>query len=203
MTTEWSFNKSKLKNKIQKIIADSKSNNIENLFSEKTFADVPTGTYYFYIDNYEIGLTWLWANIAELFDYLQAIITTSEDLLFTIDYKGSCSYILTLQKDNNNIELLFLDRIEPKCRNNQNRYSDNSLKKTIVIKHLAISKIELIKQFNEEFKTIYNENKYYLSQEYKDKCEREKAIVCQEYVLETFAKFIPIFDEYVKTQGEL
>ena len=203
MTTEWSFNKSKLKNKIQKIIADSKPNNIEILFSKKTFADVPTGTYYFYIDNYEIGFTWLWANIAELFDYLQAIITTSEDLLFTIDYKGSCSYILTLQKDNNNIELLFLDRIEPKCRNNQNRYSDNSLKKTIVIKHLTISKIELIKQFNEEFKTIYNENKYYLSQEYKDKCEREKAIVCQEYVLETFAKFIPIFDEYVKAQGEL
>lgn len=66
------------------------------------------------------------------------------------------------------------------------------------MKDIVISKYGLIKQFNTEFKQIYEENKYFLSDEYKQKCVKENTCVCQEYVLRTFQEYLPIFDKYLE-----
>ena len=69
----------------------------------------------------------------------------------------------------------------------------------LAVKDIVISKYDLIKQFNLEFKHIYEDNKYYLSKEYERECkEKQLGSVCQEYVLKTFIKYVPIFDKYLK-----
>ena len=55
-----------------------------------------------------------------------------------------------------------------------------------------------LKQFRNELKRIYEENKYYLSKEYEEKCKQEHAGVCQEYVLSAFEKYFSIFDRYLE-----
>ena len=75
---------------------------------------------------------------------------------------------------------------------------DPELERTIPIVDIIIRKYEFIKQFNKEFHRIYDENKYYLSEEYRLKCEAEQASVCQEYVLKSFEEYMPIFDKYLE-----
>ena len=46
------------KGKIYEIINKSKPKRVEKLISDSTFADAPTGTYYFYFDGYKLEATW-------------------------------------------------------------------------------------------------------------------------------------------------
>ena len=52
------LNEEKGKGKIYKIINKSTSKRVDKLFAEKTVehSDVPTGTYYFYINGYPLSL---------------------------------------------------------------------------------------------------------------------------------------------------
>ena len=190
------------KGKIYKIINKSKPTRIKKLFSKKSFAHVPSGTYEFYIDGYTLYLTYLLSEINLLFYFLKTVITQNANILFTINYEGPCSYVIAMPLENDEIRLIFLDRPEAECRNWENRYRDDELNNTTAVKDLIISKYELIKQFNNEFKMIYNKNKYYLSEEYKEKCKEKNEVVYQEYSLETFKKFIPIFDEYLRSKDQ-
>ena len=194
----YNLDKQRGKGKIYEIINKSKPIQIKNLFSEESFAHVPSGSYYFYINGYTLALAWTLNDIYRIFELLERIIKDNKNLLFTINYEGPCSYVVALPQEDNTVRLVFLDRIEPECRDWENRYRDNELKNTIAVKDIIISKYELIKQFNDEFKRIYEENKYYLSEEYKEKCKANNEVVCQEYVLETFKDYIPIFDKYLE-----
>lgn len=190
------------KGKIYDIISKSKPTPVKKLFSQKSYVHVHSGTYEFYIDGYCLGLSWILNAINLWFCFLNDIITKNKNLLFTINDEGPCIYIVALPQENNMVRLLFLDRKEPKCRNWQNRYRDNELKNTVVAKDILISKYELIEQANAEFKRIYEENKYYLSKEYEKECqEKQLGTICQEYVLNTFKEYIPIFDKYLE-KGE-
>lgn len=189
------------KGKIYDIISKSKPTPVKKLFSKKSYAHVPSGTYEFYIDGYNLYLTYILREIEFLFEFLDNIITQNPTLLWTINYEGPCSYVIALQMDNKNVRLVFLDRPEPNCRDWQNRYKDDELKHTIVVKDIIISKYELIKQFNDEFKRIYSENKYYISEKYKKESNKKGAVLYQEYVLNTFKEYIPIFDKYLE-KGE-
>lgn len=192
------------KDKIYDIISKSKPTPIENLFSKKSYAHVPSGTYEFYIDGYCLGLSWILNAINLWFYFLNGIITKNTNLLFTINNEGICIYVVALPQENNMVRLVFLDRKEPKYRNWQKRYRDDELKNTIAAKDILISKYELIKQFNAEFKRIYEDNKYYLSKEYEKECkEKQLGSVCQEYVLKTFEEYIPIFDKYLEKGEQL
>ena len=186
------------KGKIYEIINKSNPKRIKNIFSEQTFADVPTGTYYFYIDDYKLEATWSLGAIYDLLTFVHRLITASDNVLMTIDYEGNYSYVVGMQYSKTEVRLIFLDRKEPDKRDWFNRYNDPELKNTVVVNDVIISRYEFIKQFRNELKRIYEENKYYLSKEYEEKCKQEHAGVCQEYVLSAFEKYFSIFDRYLE-----
>ena len=187
------------KGKIYEIINNSTPVRVDKLFSEPVFADVPTGTYYFYFDNYTLMATWSLGEIYILFDLIHRCITHRLNLLMTVDYEGIYSYVVALPVDKDDVRLVFLDRKEPDCRDYVYRYKDPELTNTVAAKDIIINRYELIKQFNAEVHRVYNENKYYLSKEYEQKCKEEHATVCQEYVLKyAFHEYSKIFDKYLQ-----
>lgn len=192
------------KGKIYEIIGKSSPTHIKKLFSKKSWADIPSGSYEFYINGYTFALYWILGDIFRIFEFLERIITENKNLLFTINYEGPCSYVVAIPMKDKDVRLVFLDRDNPNCRDYQNRFKDPELKNTMAVKDIVISKYDLIKQFNLEFKHIYEDNKYYLSKEYEQECkEKQLGSVCQEYVLKTFIEYIPIFDKYIEKGEEL
>ena len=186
------------KGKIYEIINKSKPKRVEKLISDSTFADAPTGTYYFYFDGYKLEATWSLGAIYVLLYFVHRCITHRLNLLMTLDYEGIYSYVAALPVGDDDIRLVFLDRIEPECRDWEKRYGDPELEKTVAAKDIIISRYEFIKQFNDEIKKVYDDNKYYLSEEYKNECKKKGETICQEYVLEVFADYIKIFDKYIE-----
>ncbi len=188
------------KGKIYQIIKQSTPVKVDKLFSTKAYAHVPSGTYEFYIRGYTLQGYWITSAIYQIFSLLERCINNNCNLLMTIQHEGPCSYVVIMPLENDNIRLLILDR-----KNYKVRYfcldddRDPELERTIPIVDIVISRYEFIKQFNKEFHRIYNENKYYLSEEYRLKCNAEHASVCQEYVLRyAFEKYMPIFDKYLE-----
>ena len=187
------------KGKIYDLINKSTPKPVKKLFSEPIFADAPTGTYYFCFDGYQLVGTWLLNGIYDIFDLVHKSITHRLNLLMTVDYEGIYSYVATMPVGNKDVRLVFLDRTEPECRDLINRYPDLNFEKTVVAKDIIISRYELINQFNAEIHRVYEENKYYLSKEYEEKCLKENAHVCQEYTLEdVFGRYMRIFDKYLE-----
>lgn len=187
------------KGKIYQIINQSNPVNVDKLFSKKAYAHVPSGTYEFYIKDYSLQVYWTINAIYDLLELLERCINHNCNLLMTIDHEGPCSYVVIIPLEDDNIRLVILDR-----KNYKVRYScldddrDSELERTIPIVDIIISRYEFIKQFNHEFHRIYNENKYYLSEDYRLKCEAQHASVCQEYVLKSFEEYMPIFDKYLE-----
>ena len=195
------LDKEKGKGKIYKIINKSTPKRVDKLFSEKTtkLSDVPTGTYYFNICDYPLMLCWSLDDIYYIFDILYKYISHRIPLFMTVDDEGIYYYMALLPVENSNdVRLVILDRDDPACRNSIDRFKDSDLKHTVTAVDVIISEYELIKQFNQEFKEVYENNKYYISKEYEEKCKKEGAGVCQEYVLCTFVEYIPIFDKYLE-----
>ena len=189
------------KEKIYKIINNSKPKRINKLFTDSSvkFSDAPTGTYYFCIDEYSLRLCWSLGEIYYIFEILYKYIFQKVPLFMTVDDEGIYYYVALLPVANSNdVRLVILDRDDPDCLNPINRFADSELNHTVAVVDVIISEYELIKQFNQEFREVYEENKYYISKEYEEKCRKEGAAVCQEYVLLTFKKYIPIFDKYLE-----
>lgn len=199
MNDVYQLDKQRGKGKIYQIIKQSTPVKVDKLFSKKAYAHVPSGTYEFYIKGYTLQVYLTINAIYDLFRLLEQCINNNCNLLMTIDHEGPCSYVVIIPLENDNIRLLILDR-----KNYKVRYfcldddRDPELERTIPIVDIIVSKYEFIKQFNKEFHRIYDENKYYLSEEYRLKCEAEQASVCQEYVLKSFEEYMPIFDKYLE-----
>lgn len=173
------------KGKIYKIINKSTPKCIDKLFSDKSFADAQTGTYYFYISDYCLQLSWSLGEIYDFLELIEATVLERKNLLQTIDDEGFYFYIVTMPLKNNDIRLVILDRKEDNCRDWQTRYADPYLTSTVAALDIVIKREDFIKQCYEEFTRIYEENKYYISEEYEKECEKEGAILCQEYVLKS------------------
>ncbi len=186
------------KSRIYEIINKSQPKKIKKLFTKATDVDIPRGCYNFYIKNYTLSFSFIYSGIEYLFDFLHKIINHNISLLVTLEDAGSYIYVVTIPIDDNKVRLIFLDRKETNYRNSQKRYYDTELKNTVVVCDILINKYELVKQFNQEFHKIYDENKYYLSQEYVELCIKNKEKICQEYSLRSFEKYIPILDKYLE-----
>lgn len=191
------------KGKIYDIIRKSIPKHINKLFSKKSYAHVPSGTYCFYIKGYELVLYWTLNDIQHFFELLYRFITQRINLLMTIDYEGAYAYLVLMPNGKKDVRLVILDRKESNCRNIAKRYKDNELKNTVAVKDVIISEYELIKQLNQEFHRIYDENKYYLSKKYEEKCKQKGESICQEYILrDVFGYYMPIFDKYLENPDE-
>ena len=171
------------KSRIYEIINKSQPKKIKKLFTKATDVDIPRGCYNFYIKNYTLSFSFIYSGIEYLFDFLHKIINHNISLLVTLEDAGSYIYVVTIPIDDNKVRLIFLDRKETNYRNSQKRYYDTELKNTVVVCDILINKYELVKQFNQEFHKIYDENKYYLSKEYVELCIKNKEKICQEYSL--------------------
>lgn len=197
------LDKQRCKQKVYSIIKKSKPCSVKKIFSKETYADVPTGTYVFYIDGYSLEVDWILDEIDLLFNFIDEIITKNYNIFWSVDYEGIYSHVVALPQENNMVRLTFLDRKEVQCRDYQNRYKDPKLNNSIVAKDIIINKYDLVKQFNQEIERIYIQNKYYISEEYKEKCKKEGSFLCQELVLKTFEKFIPKFKKYLKSHKHI
>ncbi len=186
------------KGKIYKIINKSRPQPVTKLFSQAPDADVPRGCYDFFIKDYTLHFSFACAGIGYLFFFLEKIITHNIPLLMTLDNEGIYTYLAAIPVNNEDVRLVFLDRTEPDKRNWKDRYKDHEPNNTVAALDIVISKYELIKQFNQEFHKIYEENKYCLTKEYEEECHKNQAAVCQEYVLKAFEEYMPIFDKYIK-----
>ncbi len=191
------LDKQRGKGKIYEIINKSAPERIKKLFTKKTFAHAPSGTYYFYINNYESMQTDMYPSISLFLKFFEEITTLKENLLLTVQYEGPCSYIVAMPYENDDIRLVFLDRDDPKLRNWVDRTRDEDLSHTVAACDFIINKFDLIRQFSEELKRLYEENKYYISDEYKQRCKEEDIILYQEYILEDFEEYSEKFDDYL------
>jgi len=178
------FDKEKGKEKIYKIISNSTPKSIDKIFSENTFVDTPTGTYDFFINSYDLRLTWLLNEIYDFFELVKYTVFKKDNLMLTVDDEGIYYYVITMPVNDNDIRLILLDRKEEDCRNCQTRYKDSELKSTIVVEDIIVNRVNFAQQFYDEFNRIYDENKYYISEEYKQECAKDGSILCQEYVIQ-------------------
>ena len=191
------LDKEKGKGKIYKIINKSTPIRIEKLFSEHSSVDAPSGTYYFNFYNYRLRLTWL---LDEIYYFLELVENTADEqvsFIQTVDDEGFYYYVVTLPLEND-IRFVVLDRKEENCRDWQTRYKDPKLTSTVAVVDVIISREKFIKQCYEEFKWIYEENKYYISEEYEQECEKEGAILCQEYVLKNILETAQLLKSYLE-----
>lgn len=191
------LDREKGRDKIYNIINKSTPKKVRKIFKKQSFADVPSGTYYFYIKNYSLELTYFYPNICLFFSFLDKIIKSRENIILTLEYEDSCSYIVAMPIANKEVRLVFLDNKNSKLKRKYNRKKDYKLENTIAVCDVIINRYELIRQFNSEFKRIYQENEYYLSEEYEQKCAAEDAIVYQEYVLNDFKDYSEKFANYL------
>ena len=180
----YELDKEKGKGKIYKIINESTPKRVDKLFSEKSFVDAPSGTYYFYINKYGLQLTW---NLDGIYNFLELIEDTLYDnvnLMQTVNDEGFYYYVVTMPVEDNCIRFVILDRKEEDCRDWQTRYKDPELNSTIAVVDIIISRDAFIQQCYDELSRIYEENEYYISEEYEKECEKEGAMLCQEYALQ-------------------
>lgn len=191
------LDKERGKGKIYEIINKSAPKRVNKIFSRKTYAHVPSGTYYFYIKGYELKATWLYPSIGLLFYFLDKIITLNKNLLLTVQYEGPCSYVVSMPINEDYVRLIFLDRDGLKRGGWSKRFRDEDLSHTSAVCDIIVNKYELIRQFNDEIKRIYKENTYYLSKEYEEKCRTEGSFPHQEYVLNRFKDYYEKFDRYL------
>lgn len=199
----YNLNAERGKGKIYEIINKSTPKRVKKLFSEPVYANIPSGTYYFYFNGYSLEVNCISGGIYDVFNLMHKCLTHRFDLLMTVDYEGIYSYVAVLPVETDDVRLVFLDRAEPECRDWQNRYKDLKLEKTVAVKDIVISRYELIRQFNAEIHRVFDENKYYLSKEYNEECQKRNAIVCQEYVLEkVFENYMKIFDKYLENSEQ-
>lgn len=180
----YKLNQEKGKGKIYQIINKSTPVHIEKLFSEKSFVDAPSGTYYFYINNYGLQLNWTLDGIYNFLQLIKDTVSENVNLMQTINDEGFYYYVVTMPVEDNKIRLIVLDREEENCRDWQTRYKDPELNSTIAVIDVIITREAFILQCYEELSRIYKENKYYISEEYEKECEKEGAMLCQEYALQ-------------------
>ena len=98
------------KRKIYEIINKSQTKRIKKLISNPTSAHIPTGTYYFYFDGYELEATWSLGAIYDLLKLIHRCVTHRVNLLMTVDYEGIYSYVAALPIGDDELRLIFLDR---------------------------------------------------------------------------------------------
>lgn len=180
----YELDKEKGKGKIYKIINESTPKHVDKLFSEKSFVDAPSGTYYFYINNYGLQLNWTLDGIYNFLQLIEDTLYDNVNLMQTVNDEGFYYYVVTMPVEDNCIRFVILDRKEEDCRDWQTRYKDPELNSTIAVVDIIISRDAFIQQCHDELSRIYEENKYYISEEYEKECEKEGAMLCQEYALQ-------------------
>ena len=186
------------KGRIYEIINKSISKSVEKLFSKPAVVDVPDGKYDFYIDEYNLELMYYLDQIYNFLELIEDTVSDKVSHLQTINNDGVCHYVATIPQKEDNIRFLIIDRKEENCRDISTRYKDSELKSTAVVADVIIKRDSFIQQCYEELNRIYEENKYYISKEYEEKCEKEGAILYQEYVLKNICETVQFLNKYLK-----
>lgn len=194
----YELDKERGKGKIYKIINESTPKRVDKLFSEKSFVDAPSGTYYFYIGKYILQLSWTMDEIYGFIDLIEYTALNNVNLMQTVNDEGFYYYVVTMPVEDHCIRLVILDRKEEDCRDWQTRYKDPELNSTIAVVDIIISRDAFIQQCHDELKRIYEENKYYISEEYEKECEKEGAILCQEYALINIKETAELLNTFLK-----
>lgn len=194
----YELDKEKGKGNIYKIINESTPKRVDKLFSEKSFVDAPSGTYYFYINNYGLQLNWTLDGIYNFLQLIEDTVSENVNLMQTVNDEGFYYYVVTMPVEDNYIRFVILDRKEEDCRDWQTRYKDPELNSTIAVVDIIISRDAFIQQCHDELSRIYEENKYYISEEYEKECEKEAAILCQEYALINIKETAELLNKFLK-----
>ena len=191
------FDKEKGKDKIYEIINKSAPKSVDKIFSETTFADAKTGTYDFFINGYDLRLTWTMNEIYDFLELVEDTIFGRDNLMLTVNDEGIYYYVITMPVNDNDIRLILLDRKEEDCRNCLTRYKDSELKSTIVVEDIIVNRVDFAQQIYDEFNRIYDENKYYISEEYEQECAKDGSILCQEYVIQNLYETAQVLKKFL------
>ena len=186
--------------RIYEIISYSKPVILDDIEIIASCYDVPRGTYYFDIQDYHLVQTDCYPGF-EILDLMKKLMfNPGYAMIYTINYEGPCSYIVTIPYSTAEYDTRFiiLDRKEPECRNWTDRYSDYELKNTVAVCDFVIDSRKFIAKFNKILHDIFDNNQFYLTEEFNKDYLKNGIRINAAGLLYTFKKHTDMFDKFLE-----